>query len=145
LAGVECTLLDLISRVVQDQQMSEVLIDFIAFDKARDACLMVLVEEAWNGTTEDHLRALQDRMFGCLEAALDGQLAEQFPEAAGKMIVVRIDCYDVPQSDVDEFVSRFAAGVSELPDYAAEHSPHIAGYSFEVNHEALAGDRGMSA
>lgn len=125
--------------------MSEVTVNFIAFDDARDACLMVLVEEAWTGGMEDHLRALQDRMFGCLDAALGGQLAEQFPGAVGKMIVVRVDCYDVSRREVDEFVSRFAAGVCELPDYSAEHSPYIAGYRFEVNHDTLIGDRATSA
>ncbi|MGH1556991.1 DUF6572 domain-containing protein [Caulobacter segnis] len=98
--------------------MSNVTVNFIAFDKARDAYLMVLVEENWTREAEDHLRALQDRMFGCLEAALDGQLAEQFPESIGKTIVVRIDCYDVPQREVDEFVTRFAAGVLDSPDFS---------------------------
>jgi len=74
-----------------------VTVDFIAFDDERDACLMVLVEQGpWNNPVDDHLRALQDRVYGCLDAALDGQLAEQFPKAASKQIIVRIDCYDVP-------------------------------------------------
>ena len=100
---------------------------------------MVLVEESWTRETEDHLRALQDRMFGCPEAALDGQLAEQFPESVGKMIVVRIDCYDVPRHEVDEFVTRFAVGVRDLPDFSPKHSAFIAGYVFEVNHDSLDG------
>ncbi len=133
------------SRSVHTLQMSNVIVNFIAFDKARDACLMVLVEENWTKETKDHLRALQDRMFGCLEAALDGQLAEQFPESVGKRIVVRIDCYDVPRHEVDEFVTRFAAGISELPDFSSKHSPYIAGYAFEVNHDSLAGSPATSA
>ena len=118
--------------------MSNVTVNFIAFDRAREACLMVLVEENWTRETEDQLRILQDRMFGCLEAALDGKLAEQFPESVGKTIVVRIDCYDVPWREIDEFVTRFAAGVSELPDYSPEQSPYVAGYTFEVNHGSSA-------
>lgn len=123
---------------MHDRGMGETKVSFIAFDEARDACLMVLVEGPWTAATEDHLRALQDRMYGCLEAALDGQLAGQFPEAMGKTVVVRIDCYDVPRDDVDDFVSRFAAGVSTLPDYAAEDSPFVGSFRFEVNHDTLA-------
>jgi hypothetical protein len=48
--------------------MSEVMINFIAFNEARDNCQMVLVEGPWDGDVEDHLRSLQDRMFGCLRA-----------------------------------------------------------------------------
>lgn len=118
--------------------MGEVTVDFIAFDETRDACLMVLVEGPWTGPTEDQLRALQDRMYGCLEAALEGHLAQQFPEAMGKTVILRIDCYDVPREEVDEFVSRFANGVSTLPDYAVEASNYVAAFRFEVNHDTLA-------
>jgi hypothetical protein len=118
--------------------MGDVTVNFIAFDETRDTCLMVLVEGPWNGSTEEHLRSLQDRMFGCLEAALHGQLAQQFPDAMGKAVVVRVDCYDVPRKEVDEFVTRFADGVGALPDYATDASPYVTEFRFEVNHDTLA-------
>lgn len=37
----------------------------------------------------------------------------------------------------DAFASRFAAGISALPDYAAEASPYVSAFRFEVNHDAL--------
>ena len=98
---------------------------------------MVLVEGPWMDSKEDHLRALQERIYGCLNAALDGKLAEQFPQSVGKTVVVRVDCYDVPQNEVDEFIGRFAAGVSRMPDYATEGSPYVADFRFEVNHGSL--------
>jgi len=122
---------------VHDRLMGETKVNFIAFDDFREACLMVLVEGPWTESTEDHLRALQERIYGCLDAALDGQLTEQFPQAVGKTLVVRVDCYDVPRSEVDEFIGRFAAGVSTSPDYAVEGSPYIADFRFEVNHCSL--------
>ena len=122
---------------MQDRAMGDVMVNFIAFDETRDTCLMVLVEGPWSGQTEEHLRALQDRMYGCLEAALDGQLARQFPDAQGKPVVVRIDCYDVPRQEVDEFVVRFADGIGTLPDYAAGASPYVAAFRFEVNHDTV--------
>ncbi len=118
--------------------MGDVSVNFIAFDETRDTCLMVLVKGPWSGSTEEHLRALQDRMYGCLEAALDGQLARQFPDAMGKPVVVQIDCYDVPRSEVDEFVTRFAHGIGTLPDYAAGASPYVTEFRFEVNHDTVA-------
>ena len=100
---------------------------------------MVLVEEGpWDGPIDEHLRALQDRLFGCLEAALDGQVAEQFPKAANKRVIVRVDCYDVPRSDVDEFMERFSEGVLKLPDYSTEASPWVKSFGFEVNHDTTA-------
>lgn len=102
---------------------------------------MVLVEGPWDGAVEEHLRSLQDRIFGCLDAALDGQLAEQFPEAKGKEVVVRVDCYDVPRSDVEAFVYRFANGLAALPDYSTVASPFVRQLRFEVNFDTLAEDQ----
>jgi hypothetical protein len=119
-----------------------VTVDFIAFDDERDACLMVLVEQGpWNNSADDHLRALQERLYGCLEAALDGHLAEHFPKAANKKVIVRVDCYDVPRSDVDEFMDRFSQGVAEMPDYSPEASAWVKSFAFEVTHDTVADGR----
>ena len=118
------------------------MVNFIAFNEARDTCEMVLVEGPWDGDVEEHLYALQDRMFGCLNAALDGNLAEQFPEAKGKAVVVRIDCYDIPQSEVEAFVARFADGVATLPDYSTEGSPFVTSFGFETGFYTLADKQG---
>jgi hypothetical protein len=117
--------------------VSEVAVNFIAFDETLDACLMVLVETAWTGRTDEHLRALQARLYGCLDAALDGQLAAQFPASSGKAVIVRIDCYDVPRDEMDEFMSRFTSGVAALPDYSVDGSPFVREFRFEVNHDTL--------
>src|SRR3954454_18961996 len=99
-----------------------VTIDFVAFDDERDACLLVLVEQGpWSGAIEDHLKVLQDRLYGCLEAALDGQVAERFLRAANMKMVVRVDCYGVPRDDVDEFIDRFSESVLNMPDYSPAH------------------------
>ena len=99
---------------------------------------MVLVEKGpWDGPVDGHLRALQERLYGCIEAALDGQLAEQFPKAANKQVIVRVDCYDIPRPEVNEFMERFSHGVVELPDYSAEASPWVKSFAFEVNHDQI--------
>jgi hypothetical protein len=112
--------------------------DFVAFDDERDACLLVLVEQGpWIGPVDDHLKALQRRIYCCLDAALDGQVAEQFPKAAHKKFVVRVDCYGLPRDEVDDFMSRFSAGVLELPDYSSNSSPWVRSFEFEINHDNI--------
>lgn len=118
--------------------MSKVTIDFVAFDDDRDACLLVLVEENWTGPVDDHLRALQSRLYGCLNAVLDGDLAEKFPTSEGRLIILRVDCYDLPVEPINEFVERFEAGVARMPDYSAEASPYVRSFGFEVHHDTLA-------
>lgn len=110
-------------------------IDFVAFDPELDAWLLVLVEPGpWvDATVEDQLSALQDRLYACVEASLDGQIAERFPEAAGAKVIVRVDCYDcygTVRDEVDAFIQRFSTGVRDMPDYSPVSSPWVR--SFEV-------------
>ena len=113
-------------------------VDFVAFDDERDACLLVLVEQGpWSGVIENHLKALQQRLYGCLEAALEGQVAERFPRAANMKIVVRVDCYGVPRDDVDKFMDRFSKGVLDMPEYRPSSSPWVRSFGFEVNHDNI--------
>lgn len=120
--------------------MGELMVNFVAFDDERDACLMVLVEEGpWYDAVHEHLTQLQERLYGCLDATLDGQLAEKFPKSKGKTVVVQVDCYDVPQTAVDDFIQRFSEGVALLPDYSADTSPFVREFLFEVNHDTLMG------
>jgi hypothetical protein len=114
------------------------MIDFVAFDDEQDACFLVLVEQGpWKGELEEHLRALQDRLYACIEAALDGQVAERFPKAANKKVILRVDCYNIQRKDVDDFVDRFSAGVRTMPDYSADSSQWVRSLEFEVNHDQI--------
>ena len=118
--------------------MSEVMVNFIAFNDARDTCQMVLVEGPWDDDIEDHLRSLQDRMFGCLNAALDGHLATQFPESKGLNVVIRVDCYDVPRHEVEAFFGRFADGIAAMSDYSTAESPYVRQFLFEISFDNVA-------
>jgi hypothetical protein len=84
-------------------------IDFVAFDAEQDAWLLVLVEPGpWiEAAVKDRLTGLQDRLYGCLEAALEGQVAERSPDAVDKRVIVRVDCYDcygTARDEVDAFI-----------------------------------------
>jgi hypothetical protein len=122
-----------------NSKMANIVVDFVAFDDDRDVCLLVLVEQSWQGMVADHLQKLQDRIYGCLEACLDGQLAQLFPKSSGKTIVIRIDCYDIPHDPIDGFIQRFANGISGLTDYSPKRSPYIREFQFEVSHDNFHG------
>lgn len=112
------------------------LIDFVARGDSPDEWKMVLVEEGpWAGAVENELHRIQERMYGCIDAILDGQLAENFPESKGRRIIVQLDCYDVPRSDVEDFFQRFSTGIFSLDDYreAFEHSEFAKSVGFEIN------------
>lgn len=115
--------------------MSEVTVDFIGFDPDQDACLMVLAEHGpWTAPYDAALAQLEERLFGCMDAALDGHLAERFPPARGKAVIIRVDGFDLPRAELDAFVRRFAETAASLPDYATDASPFVARFVIEMSH-----------
>ena len=115
---------------------TDVTVDFIARGEEADQFRMILVEEGpWDGATEANLRRVQDRLFGCVEAALEGLLAEKFPESVGKTIIIELDGYNLPEHDVREFFCAFADGVLELDEYKREliSSKYVSGVLFKLN------------
>jgi hypothetical protein len=119
---------------------NHIVVDFVARGTSADEWRMVLVEQGpWNGSIDDQLRRVQERLYGCVDAALEGQLAQQFPESTGKKIVIQLDCYDLPQYEISEFFGRFSSGVFAVPDYrdALEKSKFVEDISFEVTFDAV--------
>lgn len=116
------------------------IVDFVAKGETPDEWRMVLVEEGpWTGSIDAELRRLQDRLHGAIDAALDGQLAEKFPESKGKRIIIQLDGYNLPRAEVGEFFDRFSKGVLSTPDYrqALKDSQLVKDISFQVNFETI--------
>jgi hypothetical protein len=115
-------------------------VDFVAKGEANDEWKMVLVEQGpWSFPIEDELRRIQDRLYGCIDAALGGQLAEKFPESLGKRIVIQLDCYNLPVDETKKFFTHFADGVLKTPTYsrAMEESSFVKAISFELNFDSI--------
>ena len=117
--------------------MTEFTVDFIVKEPDESLWRMVLVEEGpWpSKDTESNLRRIQERLYHCVDVALDGGLWRLFPDSYGKLVVVQLDCYNVPEHDVREFFERFSAGALSAPNYAAalKNTPYLSGLSFELN------------
>lgn len=112
---------------------SQFVVDFIARGEAPDEWLMVLVENGpWTEPIEVELSRLQNRLYDCMDAAIDGQLASKFPESNGKRITIRIDGYMLPVPEIQSFFKRFTEGVIWQGGYAAdiEKSPFVASIEF---------------
>ena len=116
------------------------IVDFVARGDSPGEWQMVLVEEGpWSQSTEIDLRRIQDRLYGALDAALEGKLAEQFPESLGKKIVIQLDCYNSPSDEIAAFFERFSKGVLQTTDYkkALIGNPYVSGIDFRSTFESI--------
>ena len=118
--------------------MGEFIVDLIASNPWK----MVLVEQGPWDDIQTNLYRVQDRLYNCVDAAIEGQLAEQFPESKGQPIRVRLDCYDLPESEVQSFFNNFSSTVPTLPDYkeALELCTFVAGISFEITFQYISAE-----
>jgi hypothetical protein len=116
------------------------VVDFIAKSSSTDEWKMVLVEEGpWSEPIEDHLRRIQGRLYDCIDAAIDGQLAAKFPDSSGKRVVIQLDCYNVPKSELSDFFHAFSDGVFLTDNYknALAESKFVQVINFELNFDSI--------
>jgi len=117
--------------------MGEVIVDFVARDQPHGGWALVLVEEGPWGADEvsDHLRRIQKRLYGCLDAALDGAITAQYPESQDKPLLIRLDAYKVPEAELRTSFLELWEAVPTLPDYARALASRrfFPSVSFELN------------
>ena len=112
--------------------MSEATIDFIT----RDPWRMVLVEEGPWEDVQSNLHRVQSRLYTCLDAAIDGQIAEQFPDSIGAHLTLQLECYSLPQEQISTFFEAFSSGVFEAPHYkeALRASAFVSSIDFQISY-----------
>ena len=102
---------------------------------------MILIEQGpWDtAAISDHLRRIQERLYTCLDAALDGAVTAEYPESRGKPLMIRLEVFNVPEAELRGFFGRFASEAPKLPDYAKalREQQFFPMVSFELNVDAL--------
>lgn len=117
-----------------------IIVDFVAKGKSPDEWIMVLVEEGpWIDSIDQQLRRIQERIYDCIDAALDGKVADTFPDSNDKHVIIRLDFYNAPRVEVEEFFNRFSAGVLDVDDYriALNQNRFVRSIGFEINFDSI--------
>lgn len=104
--------------------------DFVSFDEPRQEYVLYFVEdgpwpnrsESWRGL----LTALQGRILDAVDAALDGGLAQAYPESIGQLVRIQVDSPSGEPQQVRELVNLVRQYLYEDPSYRAA----IAGSAF---------------
>lgn len=72
------------------------VVDLIQLDRERGEVVLLMLEERPWGSTPEQLRQLEAKFNGYLSYALDGFLAAQYPDYAGRPVCIRLDCVMAP-------------------------------------------------
>jgi Family of unknown function (DUF6572) len=80
------------------------VIDMIAHDSETDEIVLGMNEpDAWDGS-DTRLHELQERFNAYVSFLLDGELAEAYPELAGKKARIEVRCAHMPDSRAVELL-----------------------------------------
>ncbi len=80
------------------------VIDVIALDAATGETVLVMTEtRPWDGSDE-RLYQLQEKVNAYLSFALDGEMAESYPDAAARPFRLRLKCSSAPDPRTLRFI-----------------------------------------
>jgi len=84
------------------------VVDLVTEDAATGEVVLVMLEERPWGSDPEQLRQLEDKFNSYLGYVLDGHLAAQYPQYAGKAVRFQIDCADNPRAQDRPFLSAMS-------------------------------------
>ena len=96
------------------------LMDLIEVDPVSADVVLVMIERRPWGTDPRQVRQIEEKINRYLAYALDGHLAEHYPQYQGKRVAIRLDCAEAPTGEALRFVG------------AAEHATSAHGVGFVV-------------
>ena len=121
----------------------QVKIDVVTKHPETGVFAMILVETGpWTpGAEEAELRRIQGRLYDCVDVAVDGHLAAEYPDSRGCPVRIQLDTYDIPEGLVRPFFDRFAEHVTTWSEVqqAIQAKQNVKSIMFEYNARVIDG------
>jgi hypothetical protein len=81
-------------------------VDLITHDPVKDQFVLIIVHSGeWDGSADEEESLLQ-KLNSYLHFALDGELAQRYPQATGKNVRLQIDSASGPPSNITKIISQ---------------------------------------
>jgi len=102
----------------------EVKVDLVTEHPETGVFAIILVETGpWpSGAEEREVRRIQDRLYDCVDLAVDGHLAAKYPDSRGRSVRIQLDTYDIREELVRPFSDRFVKHVDTWSEVSAGDS-----------------------
>lgn len=108
-------------RMTREQMVAEfgepgvqnaAVLDLITLDPASGAVVLVMIERRPWGASLQQLRQIEEKINRYMGYALDGFLAEQYPQYRDKPVQIRLQCAEPPHGDAVAFVRAAEQAIS---------------------------------
>jgi hypothetical protein len=125
---LELAAMPTVDKLTREQMVAEfgdtgvqnpAVIDLITLDKDSDTVVLVMTERRPWGAVAEQLKQIEEKVNRYMGYALDGFLAEQYPQYLGKAVRFRLDCAEAPHGEAVRFVEA-------MTDAVESHGIHFA-------------------
>ena len=108
-------------KITREQMLSEFgapgvenpkVVDLIGVDPVSDKVVLTMIERRPWGADQRQFQQIEEKINRYMGYALDGFLAEHYPQYEGKRVQLRLECAEEPHGDAVLFV-KAAARASE--------------------------------
>jgi hypothetical protein len=82
------------------------VIDFLGFDTKASEVLMIMAEHRPWRDVQEQLFQLQEKLNAYLSFALDGEMADTYPQFVGKPLKIRLECLEPPPNEMLVFLQH---------------------------------------
>ena len=89
------------------------MVDLITTDSATGRVVLVMIERRAWGASPQQFQQIEEKINRYMGYALDGFLAEHYPQYEGKRVQIRLECAEEPHGDAVLFVKAAARAASD--------------------------------
>lgn len=109
-------------KITREQMLSEFgapgvenpkVVDLISVDPASDKVVLTMIERRPWGASPQQFQQIEEKINRYLGYALDGFLAEHYPEHEGKRVQIRLECAEEPHGEAVLFVKAASRAASD--------------------------------
>jgi len=89
------------------------VVDLIGVDPVSDKVVLTMIERRPWGADQRQFQQIEEKINRYMGYALDGFLAEHYPQYEGKRVQIRLECAEEPHGEAVLFVQAAARAASD--------------------------------
>ncbi|HXU07007.1 MAG TPA: DUF6572 domain-containing protein [Polyangia bacterium] len=109
-------------KITREQMLSEFgppgvenpkVVDLISIDDSADKVVLTMIERRPWGASDQQFQQIEEKINRYMGYALDGFLADHYPQYEGKRVQIRLECAEEPHGEAVLFVKAAARAASD--------------------------------
>jgi hypothetical protein len=111
-----------VEKITREQMLSEFgapgvenskVVDLISVDETSGKVILTMIERRPWGASDNQFQQIEEKINRYMGYALDGFLADHYPQYEGKAVQIRLECAEEPRGEAILFVAAAARAATD--------------------------------